>query len=380
MKIGLIATVGFNIGDDFIREGICSVLREVFRGKDIQFTIVDKHHPFTAYPWWHPYQLARHTHYLPRGSYRANIWLGKYASPLAHSVLDSCDLVVQCGAPIAWYSCSSIWWADPLWKNTIARISQKGVPVLNLGVGSNYPWERQPSSIDDSSVDGASDAKYLTDILSYCRFTTVRDKLLQKLFHNLGSDCPFIPCPAFLAGKQFVTPHSNGDIFLINYMEGGGHFDFKQHIDASAWRETVKNIVQNVKRTQPVVFLCHDQKEYELADTIDPSLPRVLPKSLREYFSIIMLAKMGLCNRLHASMALAGLGIPSVAVGADTRLLMVDGVGLPTLYVKDATQDRIEALLDKLSHRLPAERNRLLCLREETHAEYIGAVKRTLSV
>ena len=99
-----------------------------------------------------------------------------------------------------------IWWAESLWKNTIAPVCQKGVPVLNLGVGSYYPWERQPSTIDDKSEDGANDARYLTDILSYCRITTVRDKLLQKLFHNLGSDCSFIPCPALLSRTTICCP------------------------------------------------------------------------------------------------------------------------------------------------------------------------------
>jgi hypothetical protein len=237
-----------------------------------------------------------------------------------------------------------------------------------------YPWERQPSNIDN-----ADDARYLKNILSYCRITTVRDKLLQNLFRGLGSDCPFIPCPAFLAGQQFIPPPVGGDLFLINYMEGGGHFDMQQQIDAAAWRDTVKSIVQNVKRKHPVLFLCHDQKEYELAATIDPSLPRALPTTPHEYFSLLTRAKMGLCNRLHASMAFAGLGIPSLAVGTDTRLLMVDGIALPILYVKDATQDRVETMLNCILENIAGERERLLSLREKTKSEYTGAVERALS-
>jgi hypothetical protein len=34
MKIGLITTLHKNIGDDFIREGICCVLKEVFKGEN----------------------------------------------------------------------------------------------------------------------------------------------------------------------------------------------------------------------------------------------------------------------------------------------------------------------------------------------------------
>lgn len=55
MKIGLISTINTNIGDDFIRQGICLLLKKVFKNHEIEFININKHTPLTVYPKWHPY-------------------------------------------------------------------------------------------------------------------------------------------------------------------------------------------------------------------------------------------------------------------------------------------------------------------------------------
>jgi hypothetical protein len=375
MKIGLVTTLGTNIGDDFIREGLCGLFRACLPDREIEFVCINKHKPYSAYPVWHPVRIAAHTKNLPQAKYWSRERIFRSAGMWGGSLVDDSDLIVQCGTPVAWPSCHDSEWAEPLWKHTLGRLSRQGIPVINIGAGSCYPWERQPLCIQDTA-----DSRYLKEILSYCQITTVRDRLLKDLFLKLGHDCPFIPCPALLAGQLFSAPvDESADTFVINYMEGAGHYAWGQKIDSGLWRSTVQNIMQKMKNKHPIMFLCHDEKEFRSAQELAPEVPRVLPRSPGEYFEVLKKARFGLCNRLHASMAFAGLGIPSIAVGTDTRLLMVEAIGLPSLYVNDATEDCLESIIVRLSERVTMERGRLLALRDEVWGNYTKLLKPVLA-
>lgn len=370
MKIGLITTLDTNIGDDFIREGICRVLRDVFADKAIEFIPVNKHQPFTVFSTTHPARLAEGLR-LPVG--------GSFVEKAAHllaktgkSRFDDCDLIVQCGAPVIWPDCNKCEWALPLWYSVIGRLHEK-IPVLNLAAGSCYPWEDQPERIDN-----LADAHFLKTISSYCVATTSRDALAQKLFASIGVESKFLPCTALLAGGTGRRHGEFSDYILVNYMPGGGHYDWGQRIDTSSWDRSMAALVVNLKKTHKVAMLCHNESEKRAAAELAPDLPVILPKTPEEYFSMVAGAKAGVCNRLHASVGMAGIGIPSIAIGTDTRLLMVDAIGVPALYVKDATLEKIEGILQGLLANREAERKRLLVLRERVWKEYIELVKRAL--
>jgi len=368
MRVGLITTLNVNIGDRFIREGICLVLREVFRDREMEFVAVNKHEPLTVYPDWHPVHLAKLTHYLPRGRTSASRLVERLASRLRFSAFDTCDLIVQCGAPVFWPGCHRCEWAEPLWHHVVGRLSER-IPVLNLAMGSCYPWERRPTRIDDPR-----DAEYLRAILDYCRLTTVRDTLAQSLCGSLGTQAMMIPCSALLAAGGAPSAGPGNETVLINYMRGGGHYEWDQGIEDNAWRETAKRLIGRLRRRHKLAFLCHNQAEYQSAQELDSTLPRMWPKTPSEYFDQASGCAVALCNRMHASVGLAGMGIPSVAVGTDTRLLMVRAIGLPCLYVKDASVERLEEGLENLLRFRTQWQERLLALRSETWSDYVNAI------
>ena len=152
------------------------------------------------------------------------------------------------------------------------------------------------------------------------------------------------------------------------------HYEWKQEIDASAWHKTVETLIGRLRTRHRLAFLCHDEAEYQLARDLDPTLPRLWPKTLQEYFDLVSEAKVALCNRMHASVALASLGIPSIAVCTDTRLFMVETLGLPCVYVKEADADMLEDGLENLLTHRRQERERLLELKSETWNRYIKVV------
>jgi hypothetical protein len=370
LKIGLITTLDTNIGDDFIREGILVALREVFDGTPLEFVMINKHKPYSMYPSWHPIHWSR---FAPKskkhGAYRlaGRIFPGNGASKF-----EDCDAVIQCGAPVFWYDCSKAEWAEIIWNNAVRALHKK-IPVLNLAAGSCYPWEKRPTAIDDPA-----DRMYIEKITGYCRETTVRDRCSHEVLNSLNISAQLIPCSALLAAIPYQTIEASPEFIMINYMRGGGHYDFQQSVDCDRWESAMKEAIQRLRPHHRMAFLCHNQKEYDLAGELDPGLPRFFPRTVEEYFNVAALAKAGIFNRMHASVGLAGLGIPSVAVGTDTRMLMVDQIGLPVRYAKDADADYLVSQTEQLLERRDEEKERLLSLQKDTAERYHTVLEETL--
>lgn len=372
MRIGLITTLNHNIGDDFIRTGICHVLRNIFVGEEIEFVSINKHKPHTVYPAWHPVQTVRLAKFLPRGNRFAVDFIQWLLATSTPSRFEDCDAIVQCGAPVLWPGCHKCEWAVPLWHRVVRRLAER-IPVLNIAAGSCYPWQRQPATIDDPA-----DAAFLRAIHGYCRLTTVRDPLSHKLFDSLGCETPEIPCSALLASGTQQADRSGESEILINYMPGGGHYAFGQQIDPDTWRNTMKAVIERLRARHKVAFLCHSESEAKEAAALVTDIPRYLPQSIPEYFRIASRAKAGIFNRMHASVGLGGMGIPSVAICTDTRLLMVKNVGLPCYYVEDTSAAQLEDDVETLLSRSDQERDRLLELREQTNRRYTEKMSEAL--
>jgi Polysaccharide pyruvyl transferase len=374
MKIGLITTIDTNIGDDLIREGICKLLLEVYKGVQPEFVCVNKHKPYTVYPEWHPIHFGDIAERLPLGQNLLRRTADALFARMGLSRFDDCDLIVQCGAPVFWHGCSQNEWAKPLWHDVVGRLCDK-IPVLNLATGSCYPWERQQDVLKLTE-----DVEYIKSILGYCRLTTVRDRLARSICTSLGWDTPEIPCSAFLAAKGRRAEAAESGYLLLNYMRGGGHYDWEQEIDPGGWEKTVKTLISRLGTRHKIAFLCHDEKEYILAEELAPSFPIFFPKTPEEYLDCAAKAKFGICNRMHASVGMAGLGIPSIAVCTDTRLLMVAELGLPIHYVNETDTDILEDETESLLKKWGSEHDRLLALQHDTWNRYLSAIGGALSL
>jgi hypothetical protein len=377
IRVGLITTLNRNIGDEFIRDGIVQILSHVFAGRDVRFIAVNKHQPFSVYPDWHPLHWLQGLERLPRGrraATRVKADLSRALYRLGGSRFDATEMIVQCGAPVMWAGCHRCEWASPLWEQVVGRLSER-IAVLNLAAGSAYPWEDQPQAVSDPR-----DSAFLGRILGYCKVTTSRDELASRLARSLGATVPTIPCSAFLVGKRFPVPSSGDDgIVLFNYMPRGGHFDWRQGIDEKEWMMTARSLTERLSSKHRVAFICHDSTEYAAAELVNGNLPRFMPTTIDDYFSLIAHSKAAVCNRLHAAVALAGLGIPSISVGTDTRLLMVAAIGLPYRYVRDVGIEQLEEDLEAILKSRREERDRLIELREWTWTRYVDEVMKAIA-
>lgn len=372
MRIGLLSTLSTNIGDDFIREGIIRLLRSLLCARHLEIVIINKHKPWTVYPGWHPARYNEAVSGWPLAGVRLQRFLASLGAKWGGSQFSRCDAVVQCGAPVLWPHCHTAEWAIPIWRDVIGRISESK-PVLNIAAGSCYPWLRQPVRIED-----AEDAIYLGRIYGYCRVTTVRDPLARSLWQTLGAKTELLPCTAALAPEE-SNPSAIADEFVfVNYMRGGGHYAWEQGEFVASWEATMRESLKRLAHRHRLAFICHNAEETELARSLAPEISRFQPADSREYFALASRAKAGVCNRLHASVALAGMGIPSVSVGTDTRMLMVSEFGLPVHFVGDVTADMVEAAVENAVSRRLQERDRLKALVQNAERRYMSMIGEAL--
>jgi hypothetical protein len=193
----LLTTLQTNIGDDFIRAGLLHAIGRLAGADAVNYVAVNKHEPNTVYPPGHPIRLAYRRGFRPYPKTRLlRRAIEIVLPPFGFSRFDRCDLIVQCGTPVLWHGCRYSEWARPIWRDVLARLARRGVPVLNLGGGSCYPWERQPATLI-----GDADEDFVRLMLGAARVTTGRDRLMSALCRSLGHDvdplpCPALPCPA----------------------------------------------------------------------------------------------------------------------------------------------------------------------------------------
>ena len=161
MKLRLVTTLGRNIGDDFIRIGICNVLGRLF--PDVELVAIDKHRPYSVYPIWHPARWPDYRRFqlLPGGKGAFKEIVRRHAHWLKRSLFDDCDGIIQCGAPVVWDGCHRCVWALPLWDQVIGRMGGD-VPVLNLAAGASYGWKLTPDTIGNPE-----DVRFLRRIADY---------------------------------------------------------------------------------------------------------------------------------------------------------------------------------------------------------------------
>jgi hypothetical protein len=96
------------------------------------------------------------------------------------------------------------------------------------------------------------------------------------------------------------------------------------------------------------MVVCHNAKELEAAIRLVPEMERFHSDDYRDYLKLYSRAKWGLLNRVHGAFALASLGKPAAVVGSDTRARMIRVLGLPEVFVNDATEAWAERTISEL--------------------------------
>jgi hypothetical protein len=381
LKIALLSHRGGNIGHDFMAEGIERILKETFGGNGHELMHIEQHRPFEIYPPRHPLRLLNH---LPPGRFQRvkaavnqprmsmRLWSGVDAR------LRSADIAIVCGGPNIVSGVHKSADMGLMLHHQIGGVARARVPVLNLSVGSCYPVERVPATIEDEH-----DREFHRRTCELSQVTSVRDEVARAHLAELGFECPLIPCPASAmggadSGFHFRRQPAADQPIVINYQLYGANDDWGQNVCTEQWRETVRTLVSRLRRRHPVFFICHSRFELQTTRQAFPDFPTYFPKTVAEYASLIAAVGAGLCNRLHAALALAAIGVSAVLVGTDTRMRTAEQLGLPTFFVKAVNADMLEDEIERRYSQQAADADRLWQCRTATVNAYAKLMRTAL--
>ena len=341
INVTFITTVDRNPGDAFIRAGIEYLLQQfvpLYRA-----SYFDKHDIRTLDKNWkylsaHPQPVQR----LLRLCFRL---AGK-----TEEMFDTADLIVQAGTPFYYIlpgrdgtyrtfssSVSTDWIQDAWLKRVLTRNYR--ATVMNLAVGTCQPFFSDSSEFDHSPelLD------FVSRTVRRTAMTTVRDPVAIRLMERLRLPAHCLPCSAIFAPDFHQVFPEQPAFVAMNYMRGGAHYDLGQKLDSDGWERTFLALYRELARRYRVILMCNSASEVTHVRALLPQAETFFSPRYEDYLKMYARARFGVFNRVHAGVALAGLGRPSVVVGNDSRARMAEMMGLPTYFVNDAGYDRIMA-------------------------------------
>ena len=381
LKVTTITTVNHNIGDDFVREGILYFLERHFGLLDIKN--INKHFPVSVRDecdWLLSSGIINTADRFSRLMGRV-LSKGIDLLPLnsgKDKILRS-DILIQCGAPVFWCNggnhCSDNEWWGALIEKRYRKIREQ-VVFFNIAAGSCQPYFSDGSEVALCNRCGA----YIKKFYDLAEITTVRDELSKNILNLLGLDAPLIPCPSIFAADRLEIKAEDPQYVCLNYMEGGGHYNFGQNIDVMQWRRAFKDFYYNIKNNFNCVFVCHNQKEVRDAKKIDSSARIFIAKDYHEYLKFYARAKYGVVNRVHAAFAMAGFGRPSIVIGSDSRARMSDQLGLKNFFVSNVYTQMLLEEFQGMVTKGSDYRDILIKIKEKACSSYLEILSRMKDV
>lgn len=351
-KIAFMTTLGVNVGDDFIREGICSLLDEIFEE-------------------WTPFYVNKvdlATLYEHRED----------ETSVIEDKFRDADIIIQAGAPVYWRigtsTSYSVAWAEELWKMRIFQLGPEK-PILNLAAGAcqPYPDFARTFLADPECVE------FARNISRACRWTSVRDPLASQILCALEIEHDVLPCTAFHAARRTNFKGTWNRVIGFNLMPSGGHWAFDECIDEDAWTCTIESFLNMVRKRWKPLFIAHDSSEILFMERFRKAGEVIFySPHWRDYLAVYAKCASVVSNRVHGAVCASGFGRPSIIIGNDTRLLIGDYIDIPSLYITNVRAERLVDLLESGLANRADEEERLLSLREETAERYREAILENL--
>jgi Polysaccharide pyruvyl transferase len=367
--IALLSHRGGNIGHDFMALGIEQAVMIAF-GDDVPIVHFEQHRPLDVLRSGHWAQVAFRCNHrffqLPRKILASDAMRARLWRDVAHM---NYRLAVACGGPNLVPGAYKAPEMRMLLHHMNGAFALRGIPLIDAAIGTAFPLERPIKRFDDPQ-----DRTFFRQAASYATRITVRETDAQAALADIGIEAPLLPCAAIGAGKYFECQGSDSATHdghvVINYQADGANTDWGQGLDKGRWRQIVRGVIDEISRRHPIRMLAHSSYEAKLAGEIAPELPCDHPSDTSDYAKTIANAKAGFVSRIHAAVALAGIGVPSVVVGTDTRLGTATTLGLSTFPSMHATVELLTAAIEGQIARRHQERERLLSLRETTLKDY----------
>lgn len=365
--VSIVTTVKHNIGDDFVREGIVSILNDVAKIGKIEN--IHKHSPVSAV--------------YGKENIR-NLRVSRIVEPVLRSIgaknrITEADILIQSGAPVYWCHdngphCASNEWYDPLIRKRFLK-DKRDRKFLNIAGGS---CQRYYS--DGSEINSCPKCKsYIAEFFDACDLTLLRDELAKKMLEIAGREGEVLPCTSIFAKDQYKIKAQKGEYIVVNFMENGGHFTFGQNIDAKKWRENFSALVKKLQHHGRVIAACHTVDEERLAKEIVSNIETyIVPNDHVAFMNFYSKARFAIVNRVHAGFMMASFGRPVAVIGNDSRAQMIKNLNLNSYYVEEVNNELLSQIIEELISREHVYKDEFKDIDIKTRKSYIEKISQVI--
>lgn len=365
--VSIITTIKHNIGDDFVREGIVSILNDVAKIGKIE--CIHKHSPVTVV--------------YGKENIR-NLRVSRIVEPVLRSInaknrITEADVLIQSGAPVYWCHengphCADNEWYDPLIHKRFLK-DRRDRKFLNIAGGS---CQRYYS--DGSEINACPKCRtYIKEFFDVCDLTLLRDDLAQKMLNIAGREASVLPCTSIFAKDQYCIKPQKGEYIVVNFMENGGHYTFGQNIDKEKWRKNFSSLVKKLQRYGKVIAACHTQNEENLVKQIVQDIDSyIIPDDHVAFMRFYSKARFAIINRVHAGFMMASFGRPVAVIGNDSRALMIKNLNLNSYYVGDINDELLDKIVEELISREHFYKDEFEDIYTKTRNSYIEKISKAI--
>ena len=374
MKVAFITTIDYNVGDDFVREGIKYLLSQVLPGEKIYYQNIHKHSPITVrygFEWFKDVKISKFT--FPSQKVDILLPLG-----ITKDKILEADLVVQSGAPVYWCHnefgshCADNEWFDSLIRRRFSK--NKKAKLLNIAAGSCQGFKSDGSEF----LDCPKDIEYIKEFNSASSLTTVRDNLAKNILNSIGLQTQLIACPSIFAIDEYNLKPIEKRYLVMNYMQIGGHYTFGKEIKSDKWFKELKTFYDYVKDKEEILFVCHNKKEVADAKKIDANVKTFFSNNFLDYMKIYGSAKYGIMNRVHGAFLMASYGAPSFIIGNDSRATMANEIGLESMFINDVDAQTLISKYEELKINHNEFKYKFDDIKEKAYNSYLSALMEVL--
>jgi len=343
MNLAVVTTIGKNAGDNFIYEGF----RNLFPAKHYgSVFLIDK------------------TNVPKDNSYK--------------KLIDESDLVVVCGSPIFYENCYRM-----KWQNKILEHAEKsGKGILLFAVGSNFRCSvdgivQLPDTDKDSNYarfasrynkvvlgDFIVRDRYCSHFIKSMGFHNVRQVICSSFFANNGE----IIQQAFEKSLRASAPRNDRDLVFIIW--GDTHWNCilpPQKILKVC--EEVQRVLQAKFSSRKVVWVCHDFRSYAGLVKRIARQDILFSTNYMDFFKYYSRCYFAFSVKVHGSMLLASMGVPSLLLQLDSRAVVIEA--LEEDYATLSTPpDQLIDMCDEKVRNANQYRDKISSLKSKYREEY----------
>jgi len=377
-RVGILYTledfrqISYNPGDDIVRDGQRYLLGQVLSDKPIEWEVFYR---------WLPGTWASRTPTFFNQIHAKMIWPYWYVMPIRReNRMNTCDLLINASGPLLYAGRRYHSLFEP-WAIVLTRFLRhsRRPKLVNLAFGTNFALD---SAFLDSRLMRASIDRFCRKLFSHALVNTCRDSLAHRFLEELGIRSFLLPCPSLLARRYYELSAPDKGYVAINFRPAGTNMRSKNIEFDPIWVGQFVKFIDSLRNGNiRFKFVFHERQEVDLAKKYLP-MPLgdyILPKSIPEFLLAYGSAIAAFSCRIHGIYAAASFGVPGVAVGDDTRLGMVNLLGLPTIRSCDANHEEMFGKMMDVINNRQSHKKRLLALCERTNNDYLALLETALA-